>query len=57
MMINRFMGDIQKDPSNTAAIHGFDAFYYSQCLAGDDPRLEGKFGEEFRRCEAGNCKE
>ena len=57
MMINRFMGDIQKDPSNTEAVHGFDAFYYSQCLAGDDPRLEGKFGEEFRRCEAGNCKE
>ena len=57
MMINRFMGDIQKNPSNTEAVHGFDAFYYSQCLAGDDPRLDGKFGEEFRRCEAGNCKE
>jgi hypothetical protein len=57
MMIDRFMADLQRDPDNATAVHGFDAFYYSQCLAGDDPRLEGKFGKEFRRCEEGNCKE
>ena len=57
MMVDRFMADLQKDSSDATAVHGLDAFYYSQCLAGDDPRLEGKFGEEFRRCEAGNCKE
>jgi hypothetical protein len=57
MMIDRFMADLQRDPGDAAAVHGLDAFYFSQCLASDDPRLEGKFGEEFRRCEAGNCKE
>ena len=56
MMIDRFMADLQRDSSDTAAVHGFDAFYYSQCLAGDDLRLEGKFGEKFRGCEAGNCQ-
>ena len=55
MMIDLFRADLQRDSSDTAAVHGFDALYYSQCLASDDPRLEGKFGEKFRRCEAGNC--
>jgi hypothetical protein len=57
MMIDRSMADLQRDPGDAAAVHGFDAFYYSQCLASDDPQLAGKFGEELRRCEAGNCKE
>jgi hypothetical protein len=39
MMIDRFMADLQRDSGNATAVHGFDAFYYSQCLASDDPRL------------------
>ena len=27
MMTDKFMADLQKDPSNTEAVHGFDAFY------------------------------
>ena len=42
MMIDRFMADLQRDPSNAEAVHGFDAFYYSQCIASDDPRLQTK---------------
>ena len=41
LMISRFMADLQKDPSNTEDFHSFDAFYYSQCVASDDPRLKG----------------
>ena len=47
-MINRSMADLQRDPSNseaasnTEAVHGFDAFYYSECVASDDPRLKRK---------------
>lgn len=39
MMTDKFMADLQKDPSNTEAVHGFDAFYYSECVASYDPRL------------------
>jgi hypothetical protein len=56
MMIDRFMADLQGDSSDTAAVHGLDGFYYSRCLAGDDPLLEDKFGEKFRACETGNCQ-
>ena len=38
-MTDKFMADLQKDPSNTKAVHGFDAFYYSECVASDNPRL------------------
>jgi hypothetical protein len=41
MMISRYMADLQNDPSNIEAVHSFDAFYYSQCVASDDPRLNG----------------
>ena len=40
MMIDRFMADLQRDYRDATALHGFDAFYYSQCLASDDPRLK-----------------
>ena len=40
MMTDKFMTDLQKDPSNTEELfHGFDAFYYSECVASYDPRL------------------
>lgn len=42
MMIDKFMADLQRDSGDATAVHGFDAFYYSQCLASDDPRLKGK---------------
>jgi len=40
VMTDRFMADLQKDPSNAEDVHSFDAFYYSECVASDDPRLE-----------------
>ena len=42
MMINRFMTDLQRDPSDATAVHGLDALYYSECIAPDDPRLKPK---------------
>jgi hypothetical protein len=40
MMIDRFMTDLQRDSSDATAVHGVDAFYYSKCIAADDPRLK-----------------
>ena len=40
MMIGRFMTDLQKDYRDTTAVHGMDAFYYSECIATDDPRIK-----------------
>ena len=42
MMIDRFMNDLEKDYRDAAAVQGMDAFYYSECIATDDPRLKGK---------------
>jgi hypothetical protein len=39
MMTDKFMADLQSDPSKTEAVQGFDAFYYSECVVSDDPRL------------------
>jgi hypothetical protein len=39
MMVDKFIADLQSDPSKREAVHGFDAFYYSECVASDDPRL------------------
>ena len=40
MMIYKFMAELQRDSGNAGAVHGVDAFYYSECIASDDPRLK-----------------
>jgi hypothetical protein len=42
MMIDHFMADLQRDPNDAGAVHSLDAFYYSECIASDDPRLQTK---------------